>query len=333
MNSIKKKGYQHYRCRLTQLLLWFFFLAVTTIGTSYGQERRYVTDAIADTDYVPEFSRLTTNHQSKILIDRYHNTIYALPEAEQGTKAMLDIMQADGFHIQYLDTYPAAKPLVGDILIIHGLPNTNIDINQAVHYGRSPLTHDVLDKIVSWVANGGGLFLTLSHHPGGSGAKPLLEAFDVKFRDGYLYSPTFPSFISNTDRCSHFFGMTAKQGLLNKQHGVFSMGAPVESVDFHCGAAVFRRPEDVIIQFPGDAGNYDQQDRLLERSHLYAGLIGFTFGQGKVVIATDQGMFRNFVFTFNTQEKVYVTITSPENDNAGLFVNLLRWLSSRTNKP
>ena len=33
---------------------------------------------------------------------------------------------------------------------------------------------------------------------------------------------------------------------------------------------------------------------------------------------------RNFIFTFDHTKTVHVTITSPENDNANLFVNLVR---------
>jgi hypothetical protein len=45
------------------------------------------------------------------------------------------------------------------------------------------------------------------------------------------------------------------------------------------------------------------------------------------------GVVADFVFTFNNGERVYVTITSPDNDNANLFVNMMRWLSPKIAVP
>ena len=314
--------------KVVETILVWLFISVWFV-TLAKAEKKSLVDAIAVSDYVAPITPLTQNHNSKILIDRFHNTIYKLPEAEQGTAVMLDIMKRDGFEVSYLNEEINNQNLNTDLLIIHGLPNEKVAIHDDLVYWRSPLATTEVDAIVNWVANGGGLFLTLSHFPGGSGAKPLLEAFEVQFRDGYLYSPTFPSFVSEDSRCSHFFGMGEKHNLVRKLHPLMAMGEEVNKVDFHCGAAVFRQPEDVILAFPEDAANYDKHDRLLESSADYAGIIGFPFGKGKVVIATDQGLFRNFLFTFNTGEKVHVTITNPENDNARLFTNIIRWLSAK----
>jgi hypothetical protein len=55
----------------------------------------------------------------------------------------------------------------------------------------SPLENIEVESIAKYVNNGGSLLLFLSHFPGGSGALPLLEAFSVKFRDGYAYHNQF----------------------------------------------------------------------------------------------------------------------------------------------
>ncbi|TQV85819.1 DUF4350 domain-containing protein [Aliikangiella coralliicola] len=293
--------------------------------------KKMVTDAIVDIDFNHQFTPLNHKHRTKILIDRFHQTIYKTKNEDHGAHAMLDIAKRDGFSYRYTDVAITKNTLDTDILIIHGLPNLEVEVAENTTFWKSPISSSELEAIVRWVANGGGLFLTLSHFPGGSGARPLLEAFNVKFRDGYLYSKEFPSFTSPDERCSHFFGMSEGNKILKKSHGIFAMGETVNKVDFHCGAAVFREPDDVILAFPKGSANYDANDRLVEQSDHYAGMIGFQYGKGKVVVATDQGMFRNFIFTFDEKEKVYVTITSPNNDNANLFVNLLRWLSPKIN--
>ncbi|WP_281561343.1 DUF4350 domain-containing protein [Thalassomonas sp. RHCl1] len=292
-----------------------------------AQAKKVVTDAIADTDYRHEFSALKQQHQTRVLIDRYHQTIYNTQDDSHGAHAMLDIMSRDGFKISYTDKTLDLAKVDTDILIIHGLPNDKITLDSGAVFWKSPVSDKELDSIVRWVAEGGSLFLTLSHFPGGSGARPLLEAFEVKFRDGYAYSPKYPSFTSKDGRCSNFFGMTEQAGLLKKSHPLYNLGPKVEKIDFHCGSAVFRQPQDVVIAYPKATGNYNKDDSFHEISDYYAAMIAFEYGKGKVVVTTDQGMFRNFIFTFDEKEKVYVTITSPDNDNGNLFVNMMRWLS------
>lgn len=312
---------------IVQAGVWIFIsLWLVTLAHA---EKKHVVDAIEITDYEAPITPLKTKHGTIVLIDRFHKTIYKNPKPQQGSRVMLDILEQDGYSTAYIEDEIGSQLADGDILVIHGLPNDSIELAKDVRYWKSPLTSSEIDHVVKFVADGGGLFLTLSHHPGGSGAKPLLEAFDVKFRDGYLHTPTFPSFVSKDNKCSHFFGMTEEQGLLKKSHPVFAQGEPIDKIDFHCGAAVFREPDDVILGFPADSANYDAKDRLTDSSAIYAGIIGFEFGKGKVVVATDQGLFRNFLFTFNTEEKVHVTITSPNNDNARLYTNLMRWLSPK----
>lgn len=311
-----------------------YFLTIVTVTTiiistfSFAAKKK-VTDAIVDLEFVADFTPLNNKHATHVMIDRQHKTIYKTDTDDHGAHAMLNIMKRDGYSLSYINKELNKSNITGDILIIHGLPNDKIMLDSGAIYWKSPLTEKELDTIVNWVSNGGGLFLTLSHHPGGSGARPLLEAFDVKFRDGYLFSKEFPSFVSPDGHCSHFFGMSANNGILNTRHPIFSMGESINKVDFHCGAAVFKEISDAVLSFPKGSKNYSANDIINETSDYYAGMIGFTYGKGKVVVATDQGLFRNFIFTFDEKEKVYVTISSPNNDNAKLFVNLMRWLQPK----
>ena len=294
--------------------------------------KKQVTDTELDLEFKHNFKPLTLVHKTKVLIDKYHDTIYNTEDESHGAHAMLDIMERDGFDVSYTTTELHHDLTKFDVLIIHGMPNLVIELNNDALFWKSPMSEKDLDSVVRWVANGGGLFLSLSHFPGGSGARPLLEAFNVKFRDGYAHSPLYPSFTSPKDgRCSNFFGMSEKNNLLNKEHDLYSQGQEVNKIDFHCGAAVYRKPEDVVIAYPSGTSNYNKKGTFKETSDSYAAMLAFEFGKGKVVIVTDQGLFRNFIFTFDDKEKVYVTITSPENDNANLFVNMMRWLSKEIN--
>jgi hypothetical protein len=307
----------------TLILLAAMFLSFTVEG------KKVVTDAAADLDFKHNFSALAQSHNTTVLIDKYHQTIYKLEGDSHGTHAMIDIMERDGFNIDFTDQELSKISSSTDVLIIHGLPNDKLSLKNGGEFWKSPISTEELDAVVHWIDDGGGLFLTLSHFPGGSGARTILEALDVKFRDGYAYSNKHPSFTSTNGRCSNFFGMSESENLLKKSHPIFVMGETVEKIDFHCGAAVFRKKDDVVIAYPAATSNYNKEHSFHETSDYYAAMIGFNYGKGKVVVTTDQGMFRNFIFTFDQKEKVYVTITSPDNDNANLFVNMMRWLSPK----
>lgn len=301
---------------------------------SQSPKKNFV-DAEADIEYRHNFEPLTTKHATRVLIDRFHETIYTNEGPASGADVMLEIMGRDGFSVSYADTALDGGLLdTADILIIHGLPNNEINLDNGATLWQSPLSDSEIEAIARFVDGGGGLYLSLSHFPNGSGALPLLEAFAVKFRDGYLYSKEYPSFTDpDNGHCSHYFGMSKKDGTLNGDHPLIKNGLKVEKIDYLCGAAIFREPEDAVLPFPKGSENYNKDDTISEASDHYAGMIGFDYGKGKVVVAADQGMFRDFIFTFDSGERVYVTITSPGNDNANLFVNMMRWLSPKIKMP
>jgi hypothetical protein len=307
-----------------------------TFLSSFGQEKEATVEAEFDTIYHFQFESLKETNRKKILIDQSHNTIYSLSYGKDTAREMLRIMEEDGFNVQFtnqvLDSVnlSAAKT---DMLILHGMPNDKIVLNSGenkeIMY-KSPLKDEEVLAIAKYVYNGGSLFLFLSHFPGGSGALPLLEAFSIKFRDGYAYHPNFPG--HNCGLCSHFL-MTPKNGMVNTKHPVLTSRLSneilPETVKFLCGAAIFRNPEDNILPFPKNTINFtpthDGSLDIEETSDSYAGMIGFNFGIGRVIVCTDQGIFRSLDLIIDG-EKIPVTIHDPDCDNADLFLNSIRWL-------
>lgn len=312
-------------------LIPLVFLIATA---SYAQG---TVEAEFDTVYNYQFNSLKGTHTKSVLIDESHNTIYSLPYGKQTAREMLRIIEEDGFKVEFtiklLDSINIAshKP---DLLILHGMPNDIIELTtgekKEVIY-KSPLSDKEVIDITKYVYNGGSLLLFLSHFPNGSGALPLLEAFNIKFRDGYTYHPNYPG--HKGDLCSHFI-MTKENKLININHPVLANRTSDEtlpdSIKFLCGAAVFRNPEDVILAFPKNTINYtptsDGSSDIEEDSDFYAGMIGFEFGQGRVIVCTDQGIFRSLDLLIDG-EKIPVTIHDPEANNAALFLNSIRWLT------
>lgn len=301
---------------------------------SYGQG---TVEAEFDTSFHYQFDAFKGTHKKNILIDQSHNTIYSLSYGKETAREMLRIMEEDGFNIHFTSQVLDSSNLDAfnpDMLILHGMPNDKIVLSSGeekeVMY-KSPLRDAEVIAITTYVYNGGSLFLFLSHFPGGSGALPLLEAFSIKFRDGYAYHPNFPG--HNCGLCSHFI-MTPKNGMINVNHPVLasriSNSIMPDTIKFLCGAAIFRNPEDNILPFPKNTINFtpthDGSIDIEETSDSYAGMIGFNFGAGRVIVCTDQGIFRSLDLLIDG-EKIPVTIHDAECDNADLFLNSIRWLS------
>jgi hypothetical protein len=309
------------------LLLGFF--------TSLSQKEEATVEAEFDTLFHFQFEPSTQDHSLRVLVDEGHNTIYSLSYGRETAREMLRIMEVDGFKVEFTkdrldsNTLAASDP---DLMIIHGMPNDKIKLTggkkDEILY-KSPLQNDEVEAIAKYVYHGGSLLVFLSHHPGGSGALPLLEAFNVKFRDGYASHARSPG--HNCGICSQFV-MTKDNGMINQEHDIFQNSSPSlmpDTVKFLCGAAVFRNSEDVILPFPNNTTNYTRSSTGLnieESSDDYAGMIGFEYGDGRIIIATDQGMFRSLDLLLDDQ-KIPVTIHDPECDNAELFLNSVRWLT------
>lgn len=311
-----------------------FLIFLFALGSVNGQG---TVEAEFDTIFKYQFASLKSTHQKKILIDQSHNTIYSLSYGKETAREMLRIMNEDGFELHFTKQLLDSINLIQvqpDLLILHGMPNNKILVGKGdkkeVIY-KSPLLDAEVIDIAKYVHKGGSLLLFLSHFPGGSGALPLLEAFRVKFRDGYAYQSNSPG--HNGGLCSHFI-MTEENGMINSKHPVLATRLSEETlpktIKFLCGAAVFRDPADVILPFPSNTINYtptrDGSPDIEEFSNSYAGMIGFNFGAGRVIICTDQGIFRSLDLLLDGK-KIPVTIHDPESDNAGLFLNSIRWLT------
>lgn len=293
-------------------------------------------EAEIDTTYKHQFKSIKDINNKKILVDKGHNTIYSNESGVITAREMFRIIKEDGYELNFTVENLDDKILNSektDLLVLHGMPNNKLklktdSISEILYL--SPLTTNEVESIGKYVFNGGGLLLFLSHFPNGSGALPLLEALNVKFRDGYANQHQFHT--SKGGKCGHFL-MNSENNMVNYDHSVFKSSIDSttipENIRFYCGAAVFRNPEDAILRFPNNTINYTPTNENIDTEELsssYAGMIGFEFGLGRVIICTDQGIFRSLDL-FIEGNKIPVTIHDPNSENAGLLLNSLRWLT------
>ena len=308
-------------------------IAILFNSMAYSQN---MVEAEIDTTYFYQFNSLKGKNNKKVLVDKGHNTIYTNQSGIGTSREMFRIIKEDGYTVGFTDqklTSDLMNSENADLLILHGMPNNKLKLESdtiAETLYLSPLSTKEVEAIGNYVFNGGGLLLFLSHFPNGSGALPLLEAFSVKFRDGYANQHQYHT--SKGGKCGHFL-MNAKNKMLNYDHPVFQSavdpGTIPDNIRFYCGAAIFRNPEDIILRLPNNTVNYTPTNEAVdaeETSNDYAGMIGFNYGKGRIAICTDQGIFRSLDL-FIEGEKIPVTIHDPDSDNAGLLLNTLRWLT------
>ena len=311
-------------------------LTLIIVFLSYTALAQGTIEAEIDTSYFYQFKSLKETNNKKILVDKGHNTIYSNESGVITAREMFRIIKEDGYELNFTDkkiNHKNLSPEKTDLLVLHGMPNNRIklktDSTSETLY-LSPLANEEVESIGKFVFNGGGLLLFLSHFPNGSGALPLLEAFNVKFRDGYTNQHQFHT--SKGGKCGHFL-MNSDNQMVNFDHEIFQSAIDTstipENIRFYCGAAVFRNPEDVILGFPNNTINYTPTEENIDAEEIsssYAGMIGFKYGLGRVIICTDQGIFRSLDL-FIDSEKIPVTIHDPNSENAGLLLNTLRWLT------
>jgi len=304
------------------LITYRLLLSVMLLSICMISSARYTT---IDTEFSFVFTPLPRPHGSTVLIDSYHSTIFRNKLPGKVDTGIIDILQKDGFKANFL-----LQPLMENSLT----KGTNIFAIIGMRNRRTrALSENEIVALKRWINGGGSLLLVVGHYPNGEGAIGLMKALGVEYLNGYANYPGLPG-EKQDELCSHFT-MSRENNLLTSHPVVAKSNPvmlPVNRVKYLCGGAVYRKPEDVILDMPAGTNIYYRNEdnghlELRESSgQQSAGMIGFQYGKGRVAVAADQGIFRNLIKIFDGK-RVYVTMNDPQADNAALFVNTMRWLA------
>lgn len=314
-NQLKLSGFVKmliiYRCLLAVILCLCSMIS-------------FASETMVDHKFSFNFSPFPRPHDTRVLIDSYHPTIFQNKSIDRIDTGIIDILQQDGFNVDYLQ-----QPLT-DVTLTEQI-NVLIMIGMKSRRTGAISDEEIL-KLKRWLIEGGSLLLVVGHYPNGEGAVDLMKALGVEYFNGYANYSGLPGEKQDA-LCSHF--TLSRENHLLSRHPVLDTDSPVtlpvKQVKYLCGGAVFRKQEDVILALPKGTNIYyrnavTRRLELKDTGGSYAGMIGFQYGKGRVVIAADQGIFRNLIKTFDGK-LVYVTINDPETDNAALYVNIMRWLA------
>lgn len=263
----------------------------------------------------------------RLLIDEAHKNLH---RASGRSASFAAVAARDGFRVEpSTAVFSDNPPPEGAILVIANARGMEKDEDAAF----SPAE---VERLRSWVAAGGSLFLIADHAPFGSAAASLSAAFGVEMIDGHVRdaehrAPELPG--------PFFLEFTRDNGLLG-EHPILTGRSPGESlkrvVSFGGqalrpgpGAAVLLRlgPEAESVANPNDTAS------PVRRVGGLAQAVGLELGKGRVVVVGEAGLFGAQVIRGEAAQRAGLPgelrfgMNHPGTDDRQLLLNTLHWLS------
>ncbi len=263
----------------------------------------------------------------RILVDEAHKNLHKISGRYASFGA---VAERDGFRVEpWMMGFSAAPPPEGAILVIANARGADKDEDAAF----SPAE---VERLRSWVAAGGSLFLIADHAPFGSAAASLSAALGVEMIDGHVRDADHRA----AELPGPFFlEFTRDNGLLG-QHPILSGRSPAETlkrvVSFGGqalrpgpGTTVLLRlgPKAEAVANPNDTASAAQDVGGLAHA------VALEIGKGRVVVVGEAGLFGAQVIRGEAAQKAGLPgelrfgMNHPGTDDRQLLLNILHWLS------
>lgn len=298
-------------------------LLVFSATTAYTQQ-------VADTlfHYDIRQPRYAQGKGPLIFLDEAHYNFHTthgrfLPFAE--------FLRSDGYDVQ-----GNPKPITPDVLKkarILVIANALNAINEGLWSLPTPsaFTDEEIQHLVTWVQEGGSLFLIADHMPFPGAAEKLASAFGFTFQNGYaMRVNTSDHSIANALTVPDIF--TPGNGL---HEGSITQGTRPEevvtSLRTFTGQA-FRIPEQATpivvlddrytVLFPRVAWEFDKDTPRIPASGLAQGA-SLQFGKGRMVVFGEAAMFTAQIQSNSIRMGMNA---SDAKQNPQLLLNIIHWL-------
>lgn len=261
---------------------------------------------------------------SKIFIDEAHNNFHT---REGRYKPFADLLERDGYVIQSLkDSINKTSLQNVDIIVISNALNFKNTESWTLPT-PSAFTDDEIKNLVSWVNDGGSLFLIADHMPFPGAAGELASRFGFKLNNGFAYDSV------NGGRPDLF---TRKDGTLHDNFITVGRN-PKDAVDsiYSFTGEAFQIPDDAIpvLTFnnnfislmPDTAWNFKDDTPQISIAGWSQGAVK-NFGKGKVAVWGEAAMFSAQIAGNNNRK---VGMNAPEAKyNYQLLLNIIHWLDN-----
>lgn len=277
-----------------------------------------------DTLFQFQFSDQTYSEENApvIYIDESHNNLHTL---SSGFAPFAKLASHDGYK---MGRYTANSDLNDiDYLVIANAINSKNQGNwQRPIYPA--FEEEEIERIKSWVKDGGRLLLIADHMPFAGAANDLAKAFGFEFCDGFAQ-------LSEKEKGRDAFTIQNNR-LLQNSFTDGSLGTQVDKVISFAGSS-FSIPEKAIgiMKFmesdwclkPEVAWQFDENTEQVNLTDHYQGAV-MNFGEGKIAVFGEAALFTAQTIKQNgTTFKVGFN-TPVASQNISFIRNVLHWLTS-----
>ncbi|MFA0961436.1 hypothetical protein AB9P05_06495 [Roseivirga sp. BDSF3-8] len=263
-----------------------------------------------------------TGKGPRVLIDGAHGNFHTL---HSRFAAFGNVLQADGYTVHSLDTLITPSALAGAevFVIANSLHPSNLH-NWAIPT-PSAFTEEEISVIISWVEQGGKLFLIADHMPFPGAIQELAEKFGVQWENNFA--------LDQRRRKPEIYSRA--NGQLT-DHPVVAGHADyleVDSVAVFTGSAFIPPPDAEPVMLVDQHYTLMSPDKAWEFSDKtphksgkgYAQGALLPYGEGKVVLWGEAAMLSAQLAGPGGQYKMGMNAPEAKN-NYKLLINLIRWL-------
>ena len=291
----------------TSLLLTFLLISFS--GCAQQQE--------PDNEFVPEIGSplYKTGEGPILLIDGGHYNFHTL---EDKFAPFGKIASMDGFKVRsssgLIDSNFLNETKI--LVIANALNEKNRESWRKPVY--SAFTTEEINRIKSWVHQGGRLFLIADHMPFAGAVADLAREFGFTLHDGFAYCKPNQKY----DIFSYTNGMLTESQITGRQTDsvVSFTGHAFQFPD--SAKSVITLSSDYKVLMPEVAWEFSKDMKMIPAGGM-SQLAYLNFGAGRIVVAGEAAMF-----TAQEVGEVKFSLNSPmAKSNLPLLLNILRWLN------
>lgn len=266
--------------------------------------------------YRPTSPRHAKGKGPVVYIDEGHHNFHTL----SGRYApFARVLEADGYQVRaHRGRFNAENLKDVDILVIANALDSS-SVGNWVTPTKSAFDASELVTLVSWVMQGGKLFLIADHMPFGGAAGPLAASFGVEYCNCFAMD----------ERRRAVERFNKKQGTLNDT----PLTAGIDSIVTFTGSAFALLPDDAIpilrlkqysLLSPQRAWQFEDDTPIRDGDDFYQ-LAILSYGSGKLVFSGEAAMF-----TAQIAGGQPVGMNHPKaGSNAKLLLALMHWLEEK----
>lgn len=259
-----------------------------------------------------------------VKIDEAHNNFHT---SEGRYKPFADVLRLDGYRVESLREPVSAESLMRTTVLVISNPLHASNVQNWTLPTPSAYSESEISSLLTWVKNGGSLFLIVDHMPFPGAASELAAAFGLEFSNGFAvpgHRDRPSRDIFNSDTGLHKSSLT---GGSNEEESITEIASFTGSAfrSKHVMTPVMVFGPNSMSREPEVAWQFTDETREISIAGWYQ-LAFMPFGSGRVVVSGEAAMF---TAQLAGPKKVPIGMNSSfAKQNKQLLLNLMHWLDA-----